>query len=60
MGLSDSEIGLLVEKYGRERDRYQKMTVLVQRYLQAALRDQHIRCVVTSRAKDGEDRKSVV
>jgi ppGpp synthetase/RelA/SpoT-type nucleotidyltranferase len=54
VALSDGEIGLLVEKYGRERDRYQKMAALVQRYLQAALRDQHIRCVVTSRAKDGE------
>lgn len=55
--LTELQIGLLVAKFDRERDRYAKMAAVVQRYLQAELRANSIRCLVTSRAKDSQSLK---
>lgn len=52
MPLTESQVALLVAKYARERDRFQKMADFVQRHVQVALKNNLIRCVVTSRAKD--------
>lgn len=51
MPLTDPQVGLLVEKYLRESDRYEKLTQHVQLELQAMLKENNIRGVVTSRAK---------
>jgi len=50
--LTDDQVVLLVAKYLRERDRFQKMALAVQRHLQAALKHHIVRCVVTARSKD--------
>lgn len=54
MALNDDEVALLVAKYARERDRFQKLVGFVHRQVEAVLKRHLIRCVVTSRAKDPE------
>ncbi|MBI4568544.1 MAG: RelA/SpoT domain-containing protein [Planctomycetes bacterium] len=52
MPLSDVQIGALVEKYERERDRYEKMASTVARWLGAQLRSSVVRHLLTFRSKD--------
>ena len=51
MPLTDLQIGLLVEKYERERDRHEKMASTVERELRASIGTSP-RALVTARAKD--------
>lgn len=52
MPVTDLQIEVLVAKYLRERDRYEKMAATVHRILQLELRNATIPCLVTFRAKD--------
>lgn len=54
MSLTELQIATLVEKYLRERDRFDKMASLVARHLSAQLRASAIPHVPTFRAKDPE------
>ena len=54
MPLTELQISTLVERYARERDRFEKMASTASRHLSAALRDAAVPHVPTFRAKSPE------
>ncbi len=53
--LSDPEIDAVVETYRREMARFEETAVLIERRLRHDLREQAVRCLLSSRAKHPDD-----
>lgn len=54
LALTDLQIATLIAKYGRERDRFEKMATIVAARVRRALKDAGVQHILTFRAKDAD------